>query len=164
MEAENTHQVFGWLWSSGQLSVNDISNLATLDIEAVINLSLPNSTNALCDEFELVTAQNLTYINIPVEWEKPNPEQFFEFARILQDFSGGRIWVHCAKNMRASVFIYLFRKLILGESEDAASFPMRAVWRPNKIWWSFINQVCKIHSTHYLSGSSNDAVGFKHKT
>ncbi len=41
MDAENTHQVFDWLWTSGQLSEKDIAGLTALGIEAVINLALP---------------------------------------------------------------------------------------------------------------------------
>ena len=43
MDAENTHPVFDWLWSSGQLSERDINQLPALGIEAVINLALPTS-------------------------------------------------------------------------------------------------------------------------
>lgn len=146
MDAENTHQVFEWLWSSGQLSANDIAKLPSVGVEAVINLALPTSSNALVGEAELVTGQGLAYIHIPVQWEKPNPEQFFEFSGVLHAFSGRKIWVHCAKNMRVSTFIYLFRKLVLGESEEASSFPMQAVWHPNETWQSFINEVCKMYS------------------
>jgi len=41
MDAENTHQVFDWLWSSGQLSERDIQTLPSRGIELVINLALP---------------------------------------------------------------------------------------------------------------------------
>jgi hypothetical protein len=47
MDAENTYQVFDWLWTSGQLSARDIEQLPALGIEAVVNLALPTSTNAL---------------------------------------------------------------------------------------------------------------------
>jgi len=43
MDAENTHQVFDGLWSSGQPSERDIDRLPALGIEAVIHLALPTS-------------------------------------------------------------------------------------------------------------------------
>ena len=141
MDAENTHQVFDWLWSSGQLSERDISSLPALGIEVVVNLALPTSSNALPGEAELITRQGVAYIQIPVEWEHPKPEQFSQFVGVLNAFAGRKVWVHCAKNMRVSAFIYLYRKLILLESEEGASFPMRAVWSPNETWQTFINRV-----------------------
>jgi len=141
MDAENTYQVFDWLWSSGQLSGRDIARLPALGIEAVINLALPTSSNALPGEAELITRQGLAYIQIPVEWEQPKPEQFAQFVGVLDAFAGRKVWIHCARNMRVSAFIYLYRKHVLGESEEHASFPMREVWSPNDLWQEFLDRV-----------------------
>lgn len=141
MDAPNVHPVFDWLWSSGQLSRDDILELPDLGIDTVINLALPTSANALPGEAELVTGQGLNYIQVPVEWERPEPEQFTQFVRLLQACTGQRLWVHCAKNMRVSAFIYLYRKRVLGEDEALAAFPMREVWTPNATWQAFIDTV-----------------------
>ena len=140
MDAENTHQVFDWLWSSGQLSERDICSLPALGIEVVVNLALPTSSNALPGEAELIARQGVAYVQIPVEWEHPKPEQFTQFVGVLNAFAGRKVWVHCAKNMRVSAFIYLYRKLVLLDSEEGASFPMREVWSPNQTWQAFINR------------------------
>jgi protein tyrosine phosphatase (PTP) superfamily phosphohydrolase (DUF442 family) len=145
MDAENTHQVFDWLWSSGQLSEPDILKLPALGVDVVVNLAPPTSSNALPGEAELVTGQGLAYVQIPVEWERPDPEQFVHFVGILETFGGRNIWVHCAKNMRVSAFIYLYRKLVLSEDEESASFPMREVWSPNETWQAFIGHVSLAH-------------------
>ena len=57
---------------------------------------------------------------------------------MIKAFEGRKIWVHCAKNMRVSAFIYLYRRMRLGDKEDAAAFPMREVWVPNETWQAFI--------------------------
>ncbi len=150
MDAENTHQVFKWLWSSGQLSGADILKLPALGVDVVVNLAPPTSSNALPGEAELVTGQGLAYVQIPVEWERPDPEQFAQFVGVLDTFAGRNVWVHCAKNMRVSAFIYLYRKLVLSENEEGASFPMREVWKPNETWQTFINQVSLAHSANSL--------------
>lgn len=141
MNAENTHQVFDWLWTSGQLSERDIRHLPDLGVEVVINLALPTSSNALAGEAERVTGLGLTYVQIPVEWERPEPEQFDQFLGVMRAFAGRRIWLHCAKNMRVSAFVYLYRRLVLGEDEADASFPLRAVWQPDATWRAFIDEV-----------------------
>jgi protein tyrosine phosphatase (PTP) superfamily phosphohydrolase (DUF442 family) len=157
MEAENTHQVFDWLWSSGQLSEKDIASLPALGIDAVINLALPTSSNALPGEAELVARQGIAYIQIPVEWERPELQQLVQFFGILKAFEGRKVWVHCAKNMRVSAFIYLYRRLCLAESEEDSVHQLREVWEPNETWQTFIR-----HSLATLSSQAfemNDLTG-----
>lgn len=139
MDAVNTHQVFDWLWTSGQLSERDIHQLPALGVEVVVNLALPTSSNALPGEAEWVTGEGMAYVQIPVEWAHPRPEQFAQFVGVLDAFRGRTVWVHCAMNMRVSAFIYLYRRLVLSESEEAASFPMREVWSPDETWQTFID-------------------------
>jgi protein tyrosine phosphatase (PTP) superfamily phosphohydrolase (DUF442 family) len=146
MDAVNTHQVFDWLWSSGQLSERDIRSLPGLGIDVVVNLALPTSSNALPGEAELVTGQGMAYAHIPVEWDEPKPEQFAQFVGVLNAFAGRKAWVHCAMNMRVSAFIYLYRKLVLIEAEEQAAFPLRVVWSPNETWQAFIDRVSAEYS------------------
>lgn len=138
MDAENTHQVFDWLWTSGQLSEKDIACLPALEIEAVINLALPTASNALPGEAELITRQGMAYIHILVVWERPELHQVGQFFGTLKAFEGRKVWAHCAKNMRVSAFIYLYRRVCLAESEEMAAYPMQAVWVPNDTWRAFI--------------------------
>src|SRR5262245_4281288 len=126
-DAENTFRVFDWLWTSGQLSERDIARLPELGIAAVVNLAPPTSSNALKGEAELVAGRGIAYLQLPVDWENPDPARFEQFAALLQALEGKNVWVHCAKNMRVSAFIYLYRKLVRGESEQDARFPMREV-------------------------------------
>ena len=158
MDAENTHQVFDGLWSSGQLSERDIDQLPALGIEAVINLARPTSPGALADEADHIARLGITYLQIPVVWEDPKPEQFHQFAAMLEAFRGRKVWVHCAKNMRASAFIYLYRRQVLGHSEAEASFPMCKVWSPDATWQNFIERVVlERNSSPQSHGPKNSA-------
>lgn len=80
MDAENTHQVFDWLRTSGWLSARDIEQLPALGIEVVINLALPTSSNALPGEAEFIAQQGMTYIQIPVLWERSELAQLERFS------------------------------------------------------------------------------------
>jgi protein tyrosine phosphatase (PTP) superfamily phosphohydrolase (DUF442 family) len=140
MDAESTHQVFDWLWTSGQLSADDIARLPDLGVRNVINLALPSSTYALKGEAELVTGLGINYIHLPVTWEAPEPAQLRRFFLILQSLGEEPTWLHCARNMRVSAFVFLYRRLCLGEPEDAAYYPLREVWEPNPTWEAFIKQ------------------------
>lgn len=143
------YQVFEGLWTSGQLSAADIARLPALEIDVVINLALPTSSNALPHEAELVTHEGMCYVQIPVEWERPDYAQLIQFFGVLKAFAGRRIWVHCAKNMRVAVFIYLYRRLCLDESDEAARYPLREVWVPNAVWQAFIRDALNQGAAHY---------------
>ena len=139
MDAQNTYKVFDWLWTSGQLSEGDIEDLPGLGIEAVINLALPSSSNALFGEAEIITAKGICYFHIPVIWEKPELNKLKIFFTIIDSLKGRNVWVHCAMNMRVSAFIYLYRKLRLNEDEESAVYPMNQIWEPNETWKAFIH-------------------------
>lgn len=147
ISACNTYPVFDWLWTSGQLSERDILRLPTFEIDAVINLALPGSANALAGEAEFVTRLGLSYIHIPVEWEQPEQFQLRQFFGVLKALEGRKVWVHCAKNMRVSAFIYLYRRLLLNEDEATARHPMQEIWEPNEIWQSFIDEALAMHAS-----------------
>ena len=143
MDAENVHAVDDSLWTSGQLSVADIARLPALGVEAVVNLALPTSSNALPGEADAVTALGLPYVQIPVPWEKPEQRHLQQFFGVMDAFDGRRVWLHCAKNMRVSAFVYLYRRLRRGEPEEAARHPMSAIWEPNETWRAFIDEALR---------------------
>lgn len=142
MDAENVHPVSPRLWTSGQLSARDIAELPGLGIEAVVNLALPTSSNALPGEAEAVTRLGLSYVQIPVPWEQPQPRHLEQFLGVMDTYAGRRVWVHCAKNMRVSAFVYLYRRLRLGEPEQVARHPLDQVWEPDGTWQRFIDESC----------------------
>ena len=144
-DAENTFAAFEGLWCSGQLSVADIACLPALGVATVINLALPTSSNALSGEAEQVTALGMNYVHIPVLWDAPKPAQFEQFTGVMAALGQQPVWLHCAKNMRASVFVYLYRRLIRGETEEQASWPMSQIWTPNPVWQQWISAVRAAH-------------------
>jgi protein tyrosine phosphatase (PTP) superfamily phosphohydrolase (DUF442 family) len=147
MDAVNTFQVFDWLWTSGQISENDIKQLQQDGFTTIINLALPTSSNALQGEAELIANLHMNYVNIPVEWELPEVGQFELFAGLLSNLHqrGHKIWLHCAMNMRVSAFVYLYRKLVLKHSEGEAVHPMQEIWTPNPVWREFMDEVVTKH-------------------
>ena len=140
MDAVNSRRVFDGFWTSGQLSVADIERLPAMGVAAVVNLALPTASNALPGEAEIVTRLGLAYVHIPIPWEHPEPHHLQQFLGVLDAFVGRRVWVHCALNYRVSAFVYLYRRLRRGESDEDARYPMRTIWRPNAVWQAFIDQ------------------------
>jgi len=140
MDAMNARVVFDDLWTSGQLSAADIRRLPELDVPAVVNLALPTASNALPGEAEMITGLGIAYVHIPVPWDRPELHHLRQFFGVLDAFAGQRVWVHCAMNYRVSAFVYLYRRLRRGESDEAARYPMSTIWQPNEVWQAFIEQ------------------------
>jgi protein tyrosine phosphatase (PTP) superfamily phosphohydrolase (DUF442 family) len=140
MDAINTRAVFDDLWTSGQISAADIQRLPELGVDAVVNLALPTAANALPGEADMVTKLGLTFVQIPVPWEKPEPHHLQQFFGVLDALAGRRVWVHCALNYRVSAFVYLYRRLRRGESDADARYPMATIWKPRDVWQDFIEQ------------------------
>jgi protein tyrosine phosphatase (PTP) superfamily phosphohydrolase (DUF442 family)/GNAT superfamily N-acetyltransferase len=137
-DAESVRAVSEHLWTSGQPSARDIARLPALGIDAVVNLALPTSPNALPGEAEQVTALGLSYVQIPVAWERPTREDLSRFFGVMAALEGRTVWVHCARNMRVSAFVYLYQRLRRGASEAAARFPLQTVWEPDATWRAFM--------------------------
>ncbi|MCY0966712.1 protein tyrosine phosphatase family protein [Parathalassolituus penaei] len=131
------------LVTSGQPTATQLEEIRARGYTTIIDLSTPDSRNVLAAEADIAGRLGLTYIRIPVIWEAPRLEQFEQFARLLQVLEHERVWVHCALNMRASCFMFLYRLLILQEDENTAFNLVTAVWQPNNCWTRFMHEVVR---------------------
>ena len=127
------------LATSGMPQPDDFAALRQAGFEVVISLALPTSDNALPNEGELVSAQGMTYVHIPVEFDAPQPADFDRFTRVLDAFVGQRVFVHCAANMRVSAFVFLHR-LRHGADRAMAERDLAKIWLPDGVWREFVNQ------------------------
>lgn len=126
------------LCTSAQPSAAQLDGLAATGLRHVINLALPSSDGAVADEAARLTAQGISYIHIPVVWEAPRPEQFTLFAQILWALREEAVLVHCACNMRASAFVFLYRVLHEAVAQADAEAVLHTVWRPEGVWREFL--------------------------
>jgi protein tyrosine phosphatase (PTP) superfamily phosphohydrolase (DUF442 family) len=127
------------LCTAGQPSREQIALLREAGYELVVNLAMPDSTGALPDEAELVAAQGMEYVHIPVIWEAPTLADLERFFEVLDAARGRKVLVHCALNMRVSVFVCLYRVLRLGVPLDAALETVRLIWEPEGVWADFVD-------------------------
>jgi protein tyrosine phosphatase (PTP) superfamily phosphohydrolase (DUF442 family) len=118
---------------------DDFAALRQAGFDVVINLALPTSDNALPNEGELVSAQGMTYVHIPVNFESPQPADFERFTRVMDACAGQRLFVHCAANMRVSAFVFLHR-LRLGADRAMAERDLTKIWQPDGVWRDFVNR------------------------
>lgn len=129
------------IFTSGQPTPDQIKTIAQAGIEIVINLSPANGLDAIPNEEELVKQAGMGYVHIPVEWQNPKQADLEKFLVMYSRSEYHYILVHCARNMRVSAFIYLYRVIYNGESPESCLKDLHAIWKPNQTWQDFIDQM-----------------------
>jgi protein tyrosine phosphatase (PTP) superfamily phosphohydrolase (DUF442 family) len=128
------------LGTAGQPTRQQFADVEAAGYRVVVNLAMPNSTNALPDEAQLVAEQGMDYVHIPVVWESPTLDDLERFFAVMDEYRGQKVLVHCALNMRVSCFVFLYRVVRRGVLLEVAWETLRRIWEPNDVWQSFIGQ------------------------
>jgi protein tyrosine phosphatase (PTP) superfamily phosphohydrolase (DUF442 family) len=128
------------LATAGQPTEAQFKQVRDAGFEAIVNLALPTSDNALPNEGSLVTGLGMSYVHIPVNFQAPTSQDFRAFCRVMDAFDDRPVFVHCAANMRVSAFIYLYRVLVKHVPAAEAEGDLNAIWQPDDIWRTFIQQ------------------------
>lgn len=135
------------LGTAGQPTPAQFSMIREAGYEAVINLALPTSDNALPDEGSIVTGLGMSYVHIPVDFKAPTDQDFQAFCGVMETFADRHVFVHCAANMRVSAFVFLFRVLRQGVPRSEAERDLHAIWQPDELWNQFIETQLKINES-----------------
>ena len=131
--------------TAGQPTAEQFLAVKNSGYQAVVNLALPKSLNALPDEQAIVEAQGMDYVHIPVIWENPTLEDIKRFFTVMETNADKNVFVHCAANMRVSAFMYIYRLIHEHISEEDAKKDLQQIWVPNEIWQKFITQVIEFY-------------------
>ncbi len=138
------YQIDDRLATSGQPTREEFQSIAAAGYQVIINLATSTSTNAIAEEGTIVSNLGLVYVQIPVLWDNPKLEDVKLFFNIMRSFLSTnvntKVWVHCAKNMRVSCFIYFWQKYVLKLPETQAIYPMNQIWQPEGVWQELIEQ------------------------
>jgi len=145
MPADVTHiqcfrQLSPSLLTAGQPMEDQFEAIRDSGCQVVINLADGDATDYLPDEPQIVEALGLEYLNIPVAWSAPQVDDLLAFFEAMQRYAGRKIFLHCARNMRVSAFVYLYRRLRLGWSHAECLPDLLALWQPNETWQTFIDK------------------------
>ncbi len=130
--------------TSGQPTTEQFEAIKESGYRVVVNLALSTSSNALHNEKQIVEAQSMQYVHIPVIWEKPTIENVTEFFSVMEANTEQKIFVHCVANKRVSAFMYLYRRLHENMSDEEAKKELHQIWVPNETWQKFIEQVNRL--------------------
>jgi protein tyrosine phosphatase (PTP) superfamily phosphohydrolase (DUF442 family) len=128
------------LLTGGQPTEKQFAAAAAAGVRTVINLAVVTSTNALPGEAHVVTNLGMKYIPIPVDWENPTLTDLDRFCDAMDMHASQKVLVHCAANMRVSVFVALYRILHLDWDRERAFNETRRIWEPDQdeTWRNFI--------------------------
>jgi len=87
--------------------------LADKGFEVVINLAMHNK-GALQKEDKIVSKLGMIYIHIPITWKAPEIDRLELFLKILESLEkeNKKVFIHCIKNYRASVFMHIYKKFV----------------------------------------------------
>ncbi len=125
------------LHTSGQPDTGQLSSIASLGFDLVINLATPTSQNAVPTEGQLITATGVSYLNIPVDWRAPTYDDFEFFSGVLNQSGHRQVLIHCALNFRASMFTFLYRVVHEQVLPEDAFKSVAQVWDPEEHWVEF---------------------------
>lgn len=126
------------LATAGQPSEEELAAVADAGFHVVINLALLDAEYSLADEPGLVRSLGMDCEHVPVLWERPTLVDLRDFFAAMQRHAGRNIFLHCAANMRVSVFLALYRILRLGWPQDEALAHVQDIWDPDAVWGDFI--------------------------
>ncbi|MGC9522547.1 MAG: protein tyrosine phosphatase family protein [Anaerolineae bacterium] len=129
------------LLTAGQPTSSQFTCLAAADVEVVINLAMPDSSEAVIDEDRRVAGLGLTYVHIPVPWDAPTIRSVARFFELMAALGCEKAFVHCIMNMRISVFVFLYRVCRQGVSVSDARADLLRIWHPNQVWQRLIDDV-----------------------
>lgn len=130
------------LFTSGQPSVEQFQQIKAYGVNTVINLALSDASNALPNEDRICLELGLNYIQLPIHWELPDPEQAMLVLDMLNCLTDEHtVWLHCAKNYRVSALMYLYRQYYMDIDMPSAQDLMHQIWTPNDTWTGLIHNV-----------------------
>ena len=139
----NFHRVSSTLATSGQVFPVQVPLLEKDGVDLVVNLAVAHEERNGEEAFH-VTQTGMSYVQIPVLWEKPTQADLDLFFAVMDARGGRHTLVHCFANYRASAFTYLYRVLREGVPEETARTDLEAIWNDEAFeeypqWRQFID-------------------------
>ena len=101
-EITNFRQYSASFASAGQPTAEQLQAVADAGFERVVYIAFTNNQNALPDEDQIVKGLGMEYMQVPVDFSNPLPDDFYAFADSMQRNTGKKTLLHCQVNARAN--------------------------------------------------------------
>jgi protein tyrosine phosphatase (PTP) superfamily phosphohydrolase (DUF442 family) len=130
------------LFSSAQPNAEQLKQIKEYGCSTVINLATSKSENYLNNQDQICLDLGLNYIHIPIDWDVPCSEQCLLVLDLIDHIVQNEIvWLYCAKNMRVSSLMYLYRQFYMNIDMPTAQEFLHQIWEPNETWTGLIHSI-----------------------
>lgn len=143
--APNVHVIRPTLVTAGQPDRASLQRLKAEGYDAVISLAPGDTADAVPGQAEILKAQGVEFVHIPIPWQAPEAKHLEAMAAAMQRLQGRKVLVHCQMNMRASAVTFLYRTIHAKEDPATAWADVKAVWTPKDQWARFIDSELRAH-------------------
>ena len=140
-EITNFRQYSDTFASAGQPTREQFQTIADNGFERVVYIAFTNNQNALPDADLIVKGLDMEYMQVPVDFSNPLPDEFYAFADAMERNKDKKTLLHCQVNARATAFSFLYRVIYDDISISEAKADMNTVWQPNEVWRDFIFEI-----------------------
>ncbi len=144
-EIVNFRQYSATFASAGQPTRDQFQTIADNGFERVVYIAFTNNPNALPDADQVVKGLGMEYMQVPVDFQNPLPDEFYAFADAMERNKQKKTLLHCQVNARATAFSFLYRVIFEDVAISEAKADMNTVWQPNEVWRDFIFGVLAQH-------------------
>jgi uncharacterized protein (TIGR01244 family) len=97
---DNIKKVSDEFSAAGQISPEDLQQIAQTGFKSVLNLRSPDELGVLPDEQQKAEAAGLAYANVPLSNASPDLEQVNQALQELEDLPKP-VLIHCGAGLRA---------------------------------------------------------------
>ena len=143
--APNVRVISPLLVTAGQPDRSSLQRLKAEGYAAVISLAPGNTPDAVPDQAEILAAQGVEFVHIPIPWQAPEARHLDAMAAAMQRLKGKKVLVHCQMNMRASALTFLYRTIYEKEDPATAWGDVKPLWTPTNQWAEFIDAQLRAH-------------------
>ncbi|MEY3331854.1 MAG: hypothetical protein RLZZ176_154 [Cyanobacteriota bacterium] len=92
---------------SGQITAEQITDIARDGYKSVVNLRFPDEKDWWEDEPQQIEDLGLNYVNIPIKFEDLNPQFALVVFRIMENLPKP-ILIHCDNGIRAAAIVLFY--------------------------------------------------------
>jgi protein tyrosine phosphatase (PTP) superfamily phosphohydrolase (DUF442 family) len=143
--APNVRVISPLLVTAGQPDRASLQRLKAEGYAAVISLAPGDTRDAVADQAEILAAQGVEFVHIPIPWQLPEAKHLDAMAAAMQRLKGKKVLVHCQMNMRASALTFLYRTIHEKEDPARAWGDVKPLWTPTNQWAEFIKAQLQAH-------------------
>jgi protein tyrosine phosphatase (PTP) superfamily phosphohydrolase (DUF442 family) len=147
--APNVRVISPLLVTAGQPDRASLQRLKAEGYAAVISLAPGDTADAVPDQAEILAAQGVEFVHIPIAWQGPEAKHLDAMAAAMRRLKGKRVLVHCQMNMRASALTFLYRTIHEKEDPAKAWSDVKPLWTPTNQWAAFIADQLRAHGVAF---------------